>query len=189
MRSEKLTKDSLRQSALARRDALSASDRAAAVDVVTQRSFPVEINQDAIVSGYAAMKSEFKPVPLMRKLSDAGASLALPVVTRRGEPLIMRAWDFGDEMASGVWGIREPKASSPEVLPDILLVPLAAFDRNGHRIGYGAGYYDRTIPRFVPPAVAIAVAFDYQIIAEVPVTEGDVAVNAVVTDTRSLQIT
>ena len=91
------------------------------------------------------LKTEINPLPLMRKLADAGAQLALPVVAGRGKPLIMRAFAFGDALASGQWGIREPKADAPEVAPDILLVPLLAFDRNGHRIGYGAGYYDMTI--------------------------------------------
>ena len=57
----------------------------------------------------------------------------------------MRAWTFGEPLASGQWGIREPTPEAPEVAPDILIVPLAAFDRAGHRIGYGAGYYDMTI--------------------------------------------
>ena len=60
----------------------------------------------------------------------------------------MRAYAFGDELARGQWGIREPKPEAPEVAPDVLLVPLAAFDRAGQRIGYGAGYYDMTIARF-----------------------------------------
>ena len=93
------------------------------------------------------MKSEINPLPLMRKLAAAGAQLALPVVAGRGKPLIMRAWRFGQPLNAGVWGIREPKPDAPEVEPDILIVPLAAFDRRGHRIGYGAGYYDMTINR------------------------------------------
>ncbi len=92
-----------------------------------------------------AMKSEINPLPLMRKLSEAGARLALPAIAGRGHPLIMRAYSFGDELARGQWGIREPKPEAGEVAPDVLLVPLAAFDRAGNRIGYGAGYYDMTI--------------------------------------------
>ena len=71
--------------------------------------------------------------------------LALPAIAGRGKPLIMRAWAFGEPLNSGQWGIREPMPEAPEVEPDILIVPLAAFDRGGHRIGYGAGYYDMTI--------------------------------------------
>ena len=91
------------------------------------------------------LKSEINPLPLMRKLADAGAQLALPVVAGKGQPLIMRAWTFGEPLAAGVWGIREPMPDAPEVDPDILIVPLLAFDRRGHRLGYGAGYYDMTL--------------------------------------------
>ena len=73
--------------------------------------------------------------------------MALPAIAGRGTPLIMRAWNFGAPLDRGQWGIREPKPEAAEVEPDILLVPLLAFDRAGHRIGYGAGYYDMTIAR------------------------------------------
>lgn len=148
------------------------------------RPFPVDVPPGAIVSGFSPIKTEFNPVPLMRKLADAGAALALPVVAGRGLPLIMRAWKFGDEMASGVWGIREPKPEAPEVFPDILLVPLAAFDRAGHRIGYGAGHYDRTIARLLDmkKVTAIGVCFAVQEIERVPATEFDQRLDLVLTE-------
>jgi 5-formyltetrahydrofolate cyclo-ligase len=120
----------------------------------------------------------------MRKLSDAGATLALPVVVGRALPLVMRAFKFGDEMASGVWGIREPKPDAPEVFPDILLVPLAAFDRFGHRIGYGAGHYDRTIARLheMKRITAIGVCFAVQEIGRVPATAFDQRLDLVLTE-------
>lgn len=174
----------LRREAFTRRDALPAADRTAAAQTIAARPFPVAVPQGAIVSGYSPMKSEFNPVPLMRKLADAGAQLALPVVAGRGKPLIMRAWSFGEELGSGVWGIREPKADAPEVFPDILLVPLAAFDRNGHRIGYGAGYYDKTIARIraMKPTIAIGVAFAAQEIDRVPATPFDARLDLVLTE-------
>jgi len=135
----------LRKVALARRDALGADVRAAAAQAIAARPFPMPVPPGAIVSGFMPLKSEINPLPLMRTLADAGAKLALPVVAGKGKPLTMRAFTFGDVLASGVWGIREPKPEAPEVFPDILLVPLLAFDRSGHRIGYGAGYYDMTI--------------------------------------------
>jgi 5-formyltetrahydrofolate cyclo-ligase len=181
-------KAQLRSEALARRDAMPAAERAAAVETVTQRPFPVAIKQGVIVSAYSPMKSEFNPVPLMRKLSESGATLALPVTPKRGNPLIMRAWAFGDEMASGVWGIREPKSESPEVFPDIMLVPLAAFDRSGHRIGYGAGYYDMTIARIraMKPVITIGLAFAAQEIPRVPATAFDARLDLVLTELETI---
>jgi 5-formyltetrahydrofolate cyclo-ligase len=183
-------KATLRQSALARRDAMSAVARAAAVEVVTQRPFPIAITAGAIVSGYSPMKSEFNPVPLMRMLADAGATLALPVTPKRGNPLIMRRWAFGDELASGVWGIREPKPDAPEVFPDIMLVPLAAFDRTGHRIGYGAGYYDMTIARIraMKSVTTIGLAFAVQEIGKVPATPFDQQLDLVLTEKETIDL-
>jgi 5-formyltetrahydrofolate cyclo-ligase len=123
-------------------------------------------------------------LPLLRRLADAGASLALPVVAGRGQPLIMRAWSFGAPLVSGVWGIREPPADAPELFPDILIVPLLAFDRRGHRIGYGAGYYDMTISdlRAMKPVLAIGLAFAAQEIAAVPTTPRDARLDLVLTE-------
>lgn len=183
-------KAELRIAALARRDALPAAERAAAAETIATRPFPVHLPQGAVVSGYSPMKSEFNPVPLMRKLADAGAQLALPAVAGRGKPLTMRAWNFGEQLASGVWGIREPKADAPEVFPDIMLVPLAAFDRNGHRIGYGAGYYDMTIARIrgMKPTLAIGVAFAAQEIDKVPATEFDARLDLVLTEREVIDL-
>jgi 5-formyltetrahydrofolate cyclo-ligase len=183
-------KAELRTAALARRDALPAAERVAAAQAIAERAFPVAVRRGAVVSGYSPMKSEVNPVPLMRKLADAGAQLALPVVAGRGRPLTMRAWSFGEELASGVWGIREPKADAPEVFPDILLVPLAAFDRAGHRIGYGAGYYDMTITRLrgMKPVVAVGIAFAAQEINRVPATEFDARLDLVLTEREVIDL-
>ena len=130
------------------------------------------------------LKTEINPLPLMRKLSQSGAQLALPAIDGRGKPLVMRAFALGDELASGQWGIREPKADAPEVVPDILLVPLLAFDRSGHRIGYGAGYYDMTIAKFrsKKPVIAVGIAFAAQEIDQVPVTARDARLDLVLTE-------
>jgi 5-formyltetrahydrofolate cyclo-ligase len=177
-------KSDLRRAALARRDGLPPDERAAAALAVAARPFPIPIAAGAIVSGYSPMKSEFNPIPLMRRLADAGAQLALPVVSGRGKPLIMRAWSFGAPLAAGVWGIREPMPEAPEVDPDVLLVPMLAFDRAGHRIGYGAGYYDMSISRLraVKPVTAVGIAFAAQEIAHVPATPRDARLDLVLTE-------
>ena len=174
----------LRKAALARRDALGADVRAAAAQAIAARPFPMPVPPGAIVSGFMPLKSEINPLPLMRTLADAGAKLALPVVAGKGKPLTMRAFTFGDVLASGVWGIREPKPEAPEVFPDILLVPLLAFDRSGHRIGYGAGYYDMTITalRARKSVAAVGIAFAAQEVAQVPSTPRDARLDLVLTE-------
>jgi len=182
------TKAALRAAALALRDALPAAARAAAAEAIAGRAFPVNIAAGTIVSGFSPMKTEINTIPLMRKLSDAGAQLALPVLRGRGKPLIMRAWNFGAPLASGQWGIREPTPDAPEVEPDILIVPLAAFDRAGHRIGYGAGYYDMTINglRAKKNIVAIGIAFAAQEIPQVPTTARDARLDLVLTERETI---
>jgi 5-formyltetrahydrofolate cyclo-ligase len=181
-------KADLRRAALARRDALPPAERMAAAFAIAERGLPVEITPATVVSGFSPLKSEISPLPLLRRLADAGASLALPVVAGRGKPLVMRAWSFGAPLVSGVWGIREPPADAPELFPDILIVPLLAFDRRGHRIGYGAGYYDMTILRLraMKPAAAIGVAFATQEIAAVPATPRDARLDLVLTERETI---
>jgi 5-formyltetrahydrofolate cyclo-ligase len=182
-----LVKDDLRRAALLKRDALPPVERQSAAETIAARPFPVDV-AGKIVSGFSPMKTEINPMPLMRKLADAGARLALPAIAGRGKPLIMRAWSFGEPLASGQWGIREPVAGTPEVAPDILIVPLAAFDRAGHRIGYGAGYYDMTINalRARKPVTAIGIAFAAQEIPHVPATERDARLDLVLTENETI---
>jgi len=174
----------LRRDAVVRRDALPADQRAAAAAAIAARPLPVTVAPGAVVSGFSPLKSEINPVPLMRAFAAAGAQLALPVVAGKGKPLTMRAWNFGDPLESGVWGIREPRADAPEVFPDILIVPLLAFDRSGQRIGYGAGYYDMTIGRLrtMKPVIAIGLAYAAQEVDRVPQTPRDAALDIVLTE-------
>src|SRR5215212_5936102 len=164
----------IRKDAIMRRDALPAAERAKAAETLAARAFPVAVGRGQIVSGFFPLKSEISPLPLMRKLADAGAQLALPVIDGRGKPLIMRA----------------PKSDAPEVAPDILLVPLLAFDRTGHRIGYGAGYYDMTIAklRAMKPITAIGIAFAAQEIEQVPVTPRDARLDLVLTEREIIDL-
>lgn len=183
-------KANLRRDTFARRDALSADMRQGAAETLAERPFPVAVPTGAVVSGYSPMRSEFNPLPLMRNLERAGARLALPVVQGRGQPLLMRAWAFGAPLGRGVWGIREPLPDAPEVYPDILLVPLAAFDRAGRRVGYGAGYYDRTIARLraMKPVLALGLAFSVQEVPEVAVTDRDEPLDLVLTERETIDL-
>jgi 5-formyltetrahydrofolate cyclo-ligase len=174
----------LRREALARRDALPADMRQAAAETVAARAFPVDLPAGVLVSGFSPIGSEINPLPLMRRLAGRGARLALPVVMGRGQPLVLRAWALGEPLGKGQWGIREPAADALQVEPDILLVPLAAFDRTGHRIGYGAGYYDLTLAalRARKPIIAIGLAYAAQEIAAVPATARDARLDLVLTE-------
>jgi 5-formyltetrahydrofolate cyclo-ligase len=180
----------LRRDAAARRDALPAFERAAAAAAIAARPLPVAVSPGAVVSGFSPLKSEINPVPLMRAFAAAGAQLALPVVAGKGQPLTMRAWRFGDALNSGVWGIREPLPEAPEVFPDILIVPLLAFDRSGQRIGYGAGYYDMTIARLrgMKPVTAIGIAYAALEVAQVPSTPRDAPLDLVLTERETIDL-
>ena len=183
-------KAALRTEAIARRDVMPADVRQAAAETIAGRTFPLRISPDVTVSGFMPLKTEINPLPLMQKLAEQGARLALPVVAGRGKPLVMRQWAWGEPLASGVWGIREPKPDAPEVEPDIVLVPLLAFDRTGHRIGYGAGYYDMTITglRAKKPVTAVGIAFAAQEIAVVPATPRDARLDLVLTEREIIDL-
>ncbi|MGA7485976.1 MAG: 5-formyltetrahydrofolate cyclo-ligase [Xanthobacteraceae bacterium] len=177
-------KAAIRHEAKVRRDALAPDMRAAAAAAIAARPFPVAVAPGMIVSGFMPMKSEVNPVPLMRALAGLGAQLALPVVAGRGKPLVMRAYAVGETLAAGVWGIREPKPEAPEVFPDLVLVPMLAFARNGHRIGYGAGYYDMTITALGArkTVLAVGIAFAAQELASLPTTPRDARLDIVLTE-------
>jgi 5-formyltetrahydrofolate cyclo-ligase len=184
------TKAELRREAITRRDALPADARAAAAETLASRPLPLPIAPGAVVSGFMPLGSEINPVPLMKALAGQGARLALPVIAGRGKPLTMRSWNFGDELDRGQWNFREPKPEAAEVEPDILLVPLLAFDRTGHRIGYGAGYYDLTIARLraQKPIVTIGLAFAAQEVRSVPATPRDARLDLVLTENEVIDL-
>jgi len=177
-------KAEVRNTVFARRDAMPAVERQAAAQTIAARPFPLPVGPGVIASGFSPIRTEINPLPLLRRLADAGARLALPVIAGKGRPLIMRAYAFGDPLEARTWGIREPRDDAPEVEPDILIVPLAAFDRRGNRIGHGAGYYDMTINRLraLKPVTAVGIAYATQEVPEVPVTERDARLDLVLTE-------
>jgi 5-formyltetrahydrofolate cyclo-ligase len=183
-------KAELRAAAQVRREALPVEERLIAAATIAARTFPVVVPRGAVVSGFMPLKSEINPLPLMQKLSDAGARLALPAIAGRGKPLIMRAWQFGAPFDRGQWGIREPKPDAPEVDPDILLVPILAFDRHGFRLGYGAGYYDMTIAwlRGKKLITAVGIAFAAQEVPKIPVTPRDERLDLVLTERELIDL-
>ena len=181
-----LSKADLRAAALAKRDALSDEQRAAAAQGLAKRGLPVAITPGMVVSAYSPIRNEIDPVPLMRKLAEQGAKLALPAVLARGKSLAFRAWSPDDRLMLGPLGIPEPSPAAAEMIPDVMLIPLAAFDRQGHRIGYGAGHYDYTLAhlRKVKAIAAVGIAFAVQEIKAVPALPHDVALDYVLTEKK-----
>jgi 5-formyltetrahydrofolate cyclo-ligase len=183
-------KAELRAAAQARRDALPSGGRKTAAEAIAARPYPLAITPGTNISGFMPLKSEINPLPLLQKLAEAGARLALPAIAGRGKPLIMRAWEFGAPLDRGQWGIREPKPDAPEVEPDILMVPLLAFDRAGYRLGYGAGYYDMTIHRLraLKPVTAVGIAFAAQEVPKIPTTPRDERLDLVLTEREVIDL-
>ena len=183
------SKGDLRKSALDARDALSEETRTVASEKLAALGLPFEIAVGTVVSGYSPIRSELDPAPLMRKLAQQGARLALPAVLARGKSLAFRAWSPSERLTLGPLGILEPSPAMAELIPDIMLVPLAAFDRLGHRIGYGAGHYDFTLAhlRKVKPIVTVGLAFAAQEIKAVPALAHDVALDYVLTEKKAFR--
>ena len=167
-----------------------ADTRKAAAEAIAAREFPLVIAPGTIVSGFMPLKSEINPLPLLRRFADSGAGLALPVVAGRGKPLTMRAGAGASPGGGRLGHPRAERRKRREVEPDILLVPLLAFDRAGHRIGYGAGYYDMTIARLRArkTVTAIGIAFAAQEIAAVPATPHDQRLDLVLTERELIDL-
>ena len=137
----------------------------------------------AWVSGFLPIQDEINPAPLLLRLFHEGYGLCLPVMEGKNKPLLFRAWKPSDPLREVMWGIKEPLPSAAPVDPDILLGPLLAFDRAGHRLGYGGGFYDRTLQRLrdIKSVVAIGLAFDEQRVDWVPHAQHDQHLNWVLT--------
>ncbi len=192
-------KAALRARLRAWRDGLDAPAKVRAAEAIAERgaALVAKLRSPAalgpaglgIVSGFASLPEELNAWPLLRRLAGAGVPLALPVVARKGQPLLFRAWAPGDAMDKGVWGIPEPKADKAVLEPDILLVPLFAFDARGGRLGYGGGFYDRTLARLrtMKPVAAIGLAYDEQRVNLVPHLDYDQRLDWVLTPSGPLR--
>ena len=181
-------KAALRHTALSAREALGENVRAAKAEAIALRDLPFEIAPGKVVAGYSPIRSEVDPFPLMRRLAARGALLVLPAIVGAERPLQFRAFAFDGVLRRGPLGILEPPVETPTLAPDILLVPLAAFDRSGHRIGYGAGHYDRTLKnlRRSRSITAVGLGFAVQEIESVPALSHDVVLDYVLTEAEVL---
>lgn len=136
-----------------------------------------------IVSAFMAFRDEIDPAPLLLRLHNDGYGVALPVIVAKAKPLEFRSWVPGEPLLPKQWGILEPPESAGVVVPDVVLVPLLAFDARGYRVGYGGGFYDRSLAeiRAHKPVTAIGLAFDEQWVDAVPIDDYDQPLDWVLT--------
>ncbi len=141
--------------------------------------------RNAIAAGYFPIRDELDPLPLLHAFYDKSVRIALPK-TLPGPALVFREWVPGTPLTAGKFGLYEPDGSHNEVVPDLVLVPLLAFDRKGNRLGYGAGYYDAGLRslRRAARTLAVGVAFDEQEFPAVPREPQDELLDRVLTPSR-----
>jgi len=179
-------KATLRREAAARRDAAHAADGAAAGTALIRHGLDrLSGLRPRVISGFCSIRSEIDVRPLMLALATAtGAELVLPVVVARGQSLVFRRWQDGMALVPGPFGTTHPAESEAALVPDLILVPLLAFDRGRHRLGYGAGFYDRTLAglRAAGPVTAVGIAYGVQEVATVPVGDHDERLDLVLTE-------
>ncbi len=181
-------KEQLRTEALARRDGLDKAFREEAARTITERAlgFP-ELRGVTPVGAYWPIRSEVDPRPLLEALLERGQDVALSQILH--PHLSWRLWQPGDVLVKGGFGVREPGPDAPEVFPKCLIMPLAAFDRRGGRIGYGKGHFDRAIAALEAqhPVLTIGLAYAVQEIEQVPVEEHDRLLDLVITETELIR--
>jgi 5-formyltetrahydrofolate cyclo-ligase len=183
-------KVALRKAALERRAAVADDVRERFADKLAIEGVAIARRMRArTISAYWPMRGEADPRWLLHALAYHEFVAALPCVMGRGHPLVFRRWTSRDVLVDGPFGTQEPSRRLLEVRPDILFVPLAAFDRRGNRIGYGAGYYDLTLAelRSMKPVVAIGTAFSVQEIAEAPSEPHDQRLDFVMTENEMIE--
>ena len=137
-----------------------------------------------IYAAYLPIRSEISPLPLVAALHSAGQQTAMPITPAEGEALSFRLWAVGDDLEAGPYGTSQPLTVGQPVLPDIILAPLLAFDAAGWRLGYGGGFYDRTIADLAMrrhPCAVIGLGFDGQKLDKVPIGPYDMPLDAVLT--------
>lgn len=190
------SKTDLRARVLALRDMLGAAidggAGARAEDRLQQRFLDHDalLPPSAVVAGYWPMRGEIDIRPLLEGLAARGHITALPVVAAPRTPLVFRRWKPGDPLAEGAYKTQHPEDTAPEVRPHCLLVPLLAFDRRGSRLGYGGGFYDRTIAqlRAAGGVVTVGVAYAGQEVEHVPAEPHDEPLDWVVTEREVIRL-
>ena len=182
-------KQALRKKALiAARSSASAYGEEAGLRVAKSFLGAIPLPAGATVSGYAPLRSEIDPMPLLTRLHARGHPVALPFVDGIDRPLLMKRWRPGEPLLAGQFGARQPLAESEDLMPDILIVPLVAFDTQGYRLGRGGGFYDRTIAELKArgPVLTVGLCFSAQNILNIPREIHDQKLDWVVTEEGAL---
>jgi len=134
-----------------------------------------------VVSGYWPFRGEPQLLPLLRDLQNQGIRTALPVVVAKGTPLEFREWKSGDKLAHGVWRIPFP-ANGPEVVPNVVIAPVVGFDSEGYRLGYGGGFFDRTLAALKTRPTAVGVGFSQALMPTIIPQWHDIPMSSIVTE-------
>jgi 5-formyltetrahydrofolate cyclo-ligase len=177
-------KQAMREEALARRSSARAESPDAAERMAGHFLGAIRLPPRAVVSAYVAIGDEIDPAPLIARLREGGHPIALPRVVRKREKLAFHLYEPGAALVPGLFGLSQPGGDWPEAIPDVLVVPLLAFDSRGARLGYGAGFYDRTLAalRASRNIVAVGYAYAAQEVADAPCHEGDEPLDWIVTE-------
>lgn len=170
-----------RERLIALRMALSPAERRGMGERITTSLQPIVAERSGILGIYWPFRAEFDPRPLVDSLVAAGRQVALPVVIDRRGPLEYRAWRPGEALTAGVWDIPIPEKRDI-VLPSMVLAPVVGFDRAGYRLGYGGGYFDRTLGAMSPRPLAIGVGFGCQAIETIYPQSFDIPMDLIVTE-------
>lgn len=180
----KTTKNELRVQLLEYRIAHHTSVEPEASQRICDQIMDLRFPAGSVISGYIPMQGEVNPLAVMTQLHTNGFVLSLPIVVAAKTPLVFRHWYPGMTLEPGGFGTQIPPSSSPVTTPDILLVPMIGFDRRCHRIGFGAGFYDRTLEqlRQHKTILAIGLAFSFQEVPEVPIVPTDQSLDLIITE-------
>ena len=174
------SKTTLRKEAFAKREALARAQPDFA-SLIAGFAGDLPLVSDAIVAGYWPVRGEADPRALMLALSRRGHPLALPCVEKKDAVLIFRSWYEDHCLIANVFGIEEPEPHRAVLVPSVVLVPLLAFDVCGHRLGYGGGYYDRTLAA-LPDITVIGIAYAGQEVPELPRQDHDHPLDMILTE-------
>lgn len=168
-----------------------------AVGVCQNLYTPSQITAGLDVAAFWPIRDEIDPRPLMQQLALRGHRLALPRIIGEDQPLDFHLWSHGAQLVSGPFGTSQPPQDAPQIIPDVILMPLLGFDQQGMRLGYGGGYYDRSLeklhghPKFADQQITgkegpicIGLAYDQQYVPDLPSLATDFPLDLVITPSQ-----